>query len=71
MNKGRQAKIKRYCEDTYSTVKDRFETIERYQRFARRFYARHGRTPMPNECGKLQVAKKRRRRMFKKRGGKA
>ena len=62
MNSALRTKIKAHCETTYPGLQERFSTIERYQRFVRRFYAVHHRLPIKAECGKPSKQKKARRR---------
>ena len=61
MNSALRTKIKAHCETTYPGLQERFSTIERYQRFVRRFYAIHHAMPLKSDCGKPPVVKKDRR----------
>lgn len=52
MRKTRQRDIKRYCLATFPYAIKRFGTIDRYERFVRRFYTEHNRYPRLIEWGK-------------------
>ena len=51
MNKSRQNEIKAICASTFPVVAKRFESVEKYERFVRRFYNQRGRYPRLTEIG--------------------